>query len=289
MPIFFSSSPRCGAWSQANWMVISFVCLFPARLLLSTMAVLYHVNNCLKVFIRSCNEIPKKNSGCPKVNFNACRHFQTKSENMRDHMYYSFGRCLSCIRSNEYFLTVVWNIGNHAVSKVRKCKHSRNSHFWYNFHLMAISLWHLVFKPWQINRCQSEIRSRYTNKRDCPLPGSLMRNREVAWVKHSVVWDRQRDLSSSVLPNWEDGSRLSNWVTHLLIKVPTRTRSYTSRIHELKTTYFWNVPWRKKCLPGRHTDSNTRKRMDYIMLPRSNLLEVLWKLDFLKLEISSET
>ena len=87
-PIFFSSSPRCGAWSQAIWMVISFVCLFPARLLLPTMAVLYHVNNCLKVFIRSCNEIPKKNSGCPKVNFNACRHFQTKSENMRDHMYY---------------------------------------------------------------------------------------------------------------------------------------------------------------------------------------------------------
>ena len=201
----------------------------------------------------------------------------------------TFGRCLSCIRSNEYFLTVVWNIGNHAVSKVRKCKHSRNSHFWYNFHLMAISLWHLVFKPWQINRCQSEIRSRYTNKRDCPLPGSLMRNREVAWVKHSVVSDRQRDLSSLVLPNWEDGSRLSNWVTHLLIKVPTKTRSYTSRIHELKTTYFWNVPWRKKCLPGGHTDLNTRKRMDYFMLPRSNLLEVLWKLDFLKLEISSET
>lgn len=154
---------------------------------------------------------------------------------------------------------------------------------------MAISLWHLVFKPWQINRCQSEIRSRYTSKRDCPLPGSLMRNREVAWVKHSVVLDRQRDLSSSVLPNWEDGSRLSNWVTHLLIKVPTKTRSYTSRIHELKTTYFWNVPWRKKCLPGGHTDLNTRKRMDYFMLPRSNLLEVLWKLDFLKLEISSET
>ena len=87
-PIFSSSSPRCGAWSQANWMVISFVCLFPARLLLSTTAVLYHVNNCLKVFIRSCNKIPKKNSGYPKVNFNACRHFQTKRENMRDHMYY---------------------------------------------------------------------------------------------------------------------------------------------------------------------------------------------------------
>ena len=149
-------------------------------------------------------------------------------------------------------------MGNHTVSKVRKCKHSRNSHFWYNFHLMAISLWHLVFKPWQINSCQSEIRSRYTNKRDCPLPGSLMRNREVAWVKHSVVSIRndtvlhsgnlaifpvrQRDLSSSVLPNWEDGSWLSNWVTHLLIKVPTKTRSYTSRIHELKTTYFWNDP-----------------------------------------------